>query len=80
MFMAKQKMSVYLIKEGFNIGDVVDSNDPYIHRHLLEDGSVVYTKPSDPHPPKWIDYFDGNWSPILCCLLLQALSIWFKLP
>ena len=60
MFMAKQKMSVYLIKEGFNIGDIVDSNDPYIHRHLLEDGSVVYTKPSDPHPPKWIDYFDGQ--------------------
>lgn len=60
MFMAKQKMSVYLIKEGFNICDVVDSNEPYIHRHLLEDGSVVYTKPSDPHPPKWIDYFDGQ--------------------
>ena len=58
--MAKQKMSVYLIKEGFNIGDIVDSNDPYIHRHLLEDGSVVYTKPSGPHPPKWSDYFDGQ--------------------
>ncbi len=60
MFMAKQKMSIYLIKEGFAVGDVVDSGDPYIHRNLLEDGSVVYTKPSDPHPPKWIDYFDGQ--------------------
>lgn len=58
--MAKQKMSIYLIKEGFAISDVVDADDPYVHRHLLEDGSVVYTKPSDPHPPKWVDYFDGQ--------------------
>lgn len=60
MCMAKQKMSIYLIKEGFAIDDVVDNGDPYVHRHLLQDGSVVYTKPSDPHPPKWIEYFDGQ--------------------
>lgn len=60
MFVAKQKMSIYLIKEGFAIGDVVDSDDPYIHRHILKDGSVVFIKPSNPQPPKWIDYFDGQ--------------------
>ena len=58
------------IKEGFGISDVVDADDPFIHRHLLEDGSVVYTKPSDPHPPKGVD-----WNPILWFLLRQALSI-----
>lgn len=58
--MAKQKMSIYLIKQGYAADNVIDASSPIIQRHTLRDGSVVFIKPSNPKPPNWIDYFDGQ--------------------
>lgn len=60
MFVAKQKMSVYLIKRGISVEEAVDAGDRFVERRTLRDGSVVFIKPSNPQPPKWIDYFDGQ--------------------
>lgn len=61
--MAKQKISIYLIKLGTEIDDAVDSEDKCVDRRVLEDGSLVITKMSDPHQPKWVDYFEGQIEP-----------------
>ena len=58
--MAKQKVSIYLIKQGFTTDDVFDLNDQLVERKVLNDGSLVLTKVSKPHQPKWVDYFEGQ--------------------
>ncbi|WP_419005059.1 DUF6119 family protein [Collinsella stercoris] len=58
--MAKRKISIYLIKSGYEIDRVVDCVGRHIDRHVLHDGSLVFIKISDPHKPSWVEYFNDQ--------------------
>lgn len=58
--MAKQKMSIYLIKLGYDINGAIDCENKHFERNFLKDGSLTLTKIFAPHEPKWVGYFNGQ--------------------
>ena len=57
--MSKVKLSIYLIKKGFNCSETVTEKAESCSKVELDDGSIAYIKISEPHVPAWVNSFFG---------------------